>query len=114
MGSSEDGGERGGGIHSLYLLGARRDCCGWGLEWRHVSWEAEVAAGLWGGRGGGRVGIVSDEEGAALAFHGFDIDAHQAVGGLPGGAVAGATAQAAAQCGCGDVEEPGSGVRMAK
>jgi hypothetical protein len=54
--------------------------------------EAEVATALPGERGVGRVGIVPDEEGAALALHRFNIDAHQSARGLPGRTVTGPTA----------------------
>jgi hypothetical protein len=79
-----------------------------------MSWKAELATTVLGGRGGRRVGIVPDENGAALPLHRFDVDAHQAARGLPRSAVIGATAEAATQRGCGDVEQARRGVRMAE
>jgi len=77
-----------------------------------MSREAEVAATLSGGRWGWRVGIVPDEESAALPLHRFDVDAHQAARGLPRSAVAGTMAEATTQCGCGNVEQARGGMRM--
>ena len=96
----------------MYLLGTRSDRRGRHLYSWQMGREAEVATRLSGERGGGRIRIVPNEQGAALALHRFDVDTHEAARGLPRRAVTGATAQPATQCGGGDVKEPGGGVRM--